>query len=109
MKNTVNEHWEFWKPIVENEDGTINIEQVKKELSDFSFVIEQVPKVYCAITGDLLSKCMYDANTVISAAEDHYRNHYIEAAKEMFTDLRNGGEINQNVYTNLMENIERYL
>ena len=30
------EYQEFWKDIVENEDGTLNKEQVKKELCDFT-------------------------------------------------------------------------
>lgn len=62
--------WEdFWKDIVCNEDGSINIEQVKKELSDFHFILEQIPKVYCHITNGTLSKPNYKAETVIDVFE----------------------------------------
>jgi hypothetical protein len=54
----------FWKPILEDENGNINKDQLIKELSDFSFIMEQVPQVYSAICG--LSKLMYPAQTIIN-------------------------------------------
>ena len=57
---------EFWKDIIENKDGTINKEQLKKELADFSVMIEEVPKVYSEITGGKLSKPLYSATTILS-------------------------------------------
>lgn len=70
----VEEEWEFWKDIVCNEDGTINIEQLKKELCDFSVMIGEVPKVYVAVTGGTLSKPLYYADTVISVFNEKYGN-----------------------------------
>lgn len=71
-KEDIEAEWEkLWKDIVTNPDGSINIEQLKKELYDFSYVMEQVPKVYCHITGDSLSKIMYPAETVIRVADDY--------------------------------------
>ena len=70
----VEEEWEFWKEIVCNEDGTINVEQLKKELCDFSLMIGEVPKVYCAVTGNMLSKPTYYADTVISIFDEKYRD-----------------------------------
>lgn len=82
-KDTVEENWEsFWKPIVTNEDGTINIKQIKKELHDFSFIMEQVPRVYCHITGNRMSKVMYHADTVISVADDYFQEQLDEAVKD---------------------------
>jgi flagellar biosynthesis/type III secretory pathway protein FliH len=82
-KETVEEEWEsFWKEIVNNDDGTINIEQVKKELADFSFVMEQVPKIYCHITGDKMSKVTYHADDVIREADNHYRQCFEEDQTE---------------------------
>lgn len=66
------EMWEsFWKEICTNPDGSLNVDQIKKELSDFSFMIGEVPKVYCEITGHKISKPMYSAATVLSAHKDH--------------------------------------
>ena len=70
----VEEEWEFWKGIVCNEDGTINVEQLKKELCDFSVMIGEVPKVYVAVTGGTLSKPLYSADTVISVFNEKYGN-----------------------------------
>lgn len=86
---TVEEEWNnFWKGIVCNPDGSINIEQVKKELSDFSFVLSQVPKVYCHITGSLLSKVMYQAETVIAKADEYYEQAYEEDRESDRKDLK---------------------
>lgn len=50
------EYQEFWKDIVENEDGTLNKEQVKKELCDFSMVMDNCTKAYCEMTCNNISK-----------------------------------------------------
>jgi hypothetical protein len=60
---------EFWKDII-YKDGKINEEQVMKELADFYFVIQEVPKVYCHVTGGMLSYVTYPAQTIISVADD---------------------------------------
>jgi hypothetical protein len=84
-KEDHNKEWEsFWKEHVCNPDGTINLEQLKKELYDFSFVMEQVPKVYCHITGGKLSKVMYPAKTVISVADEYFKEK-LEALTESST------------------------
>jgi hypothetical protein len=73
-KETVEAEWEsLWKSIVTNKDGTVNLEQLKKELYDFSFVMEQVAKVYCHITGNRMSKVTYYADDVIRQADDYYK------------------------------------
>ena len=55
----------FWKEIVEK-DGVLDVEQVKKELYDFSRLLRNVSIVYCEITGGRMSKTSYDAIDVIS-------------------------------------------
>lgn len=101
--------WEFWKEIIFNSDGTVNMEQVRKELADFSFILEQVPKVYCHVTSDMLSKPNYYADVINNAADDAYRLLYQEAAKEMIDDLLKGGEITAKARKTIADNIERYL
>lgn len=78
----------FWKGIVCHQDGTINIDQVKKELHDFSYVMAQVPKVYCHITGDKLSKIMYPAETVIAVADDHLKEIIDQELKDYEHDAQ---------------------
>ena len=73
MSDKVEEVWqEFWKDIVCDESGTINLEQLKKELYDYSIVLNEVPKVYCEITDNLLSKPFYNAETVLGIFRDKY-------------------------------------
>lgn len=71
-KHDVEQEWEFWKTIICNEDGTINIEQLKLELYDYSFMLKEVPTVYSEVTGGMLSKPNYYAKTVISVFNERY-------------------------------------
>ena len=79
---------EFWKPIVENQDGTLNVEQVKKELHDFHYVMEEVPKVYCHITDNAIGKIMTKASVVTSLADECYERQYKEE-NELYPDKNN--------------------
>jgi len=60
---------EFWKDII-YKNGKLDEEQVLKELCDYMYVMKEVPKVYCHITGGKLSKIMYPASTIIAVADD---------------------------------------
>lgn len=72
----------FWKDIVLTEDGKLNVEQVEKELSDFRFIMEQVPLVYSHITNGNLSKVNYFASAVIGEADRVQQQEIEEAVKE---------------------------
>jgi hypothetical protein len=68
----IEELWEtFWKPIVCNEDGSINIEQLKKELADFSMVMDGCSEVYDHITRGNLSKPNSDPKSVIRFVDEY--------------------------------------
>lgn len=77
----------FWKEIVVK-DNELNVEQIKKELHDFYFIMEQIPRVYMAVTGDKLSKVMYSAETVIAEFEDYVSREIEEAVAEEKTELQ---------------------
>lgn len=51
-------------------DGSVNLDLLKCELMDFSFLIDQIPKVYNHIAG--LSKHMYPAELITSLADERY-------------------------------------
>lgn len=59
---------EFWKSIIEDKDGNIDIEQVKKELADYKMLLEEVPKVYNELTG--FSKPHTRAEVIIDAINE---------------------------------------
>lgn len=63
---------EFWNPIILHKDGRLKRSQIMKELDDYRFMLEQVPKVYMAVSNGLLSKPMYFAETIITQLEDNF-------------------------------------
>jgi hypothetical protein len=69
---------ELWKDIIEKDD-CVDIEKLKLELSDFRYIIKQLPKIYMHITNGILSKHMYSAETIISLHDD-IRTQEIEEA-----------------------------
>lgn len=78
-----NKDWKnFWKEIVTTKKGKINLTQIKKELSDYSTCLEEVPKVYCEITGGGLSKPNTFASYVLSYFEEQLQEYYERGKKE---------------------------
>ena len=59
-----------WQTHVET-DGQLDVVKVARELADFAFLLDQVPKVYMHVTGGKLSYPNYRADQVIQVARDH--------------------------------------
>jgi hypothetical protein len=79
----VEETWnDFWKEIVCKPDGTLNVEQVKKELHDYKIVMDCASKAFDAVTGGRVSKPNTDPGWVEQFAEEHYRSIFEEELKE---------------------------
>lgn len=73
MTNDYEKTWqEFWKPLVCDDNGYPDLEQIKKELADYKFLLDNVPKVYDYVTDGKLTKPNYPSEVVISAAADVY-------------------------------------
>jgi hypothetical protein len=81
---------EFWRALVENPDGTLNLDQVKRELHDYRWMMSQVPEVYSHVTGGILSKPNYEARSVINVADEHYQ---ITVCEEVAGDLFHQGRV----------------
>lgn len=109
VDDEVEESWNFWKDIILNPDGSINIEQLKKELSDFYFIMNEVPKVYDSVTGGRMSKISYHASDVIAESEDYYTGIYRERVDEFLSAMKDGGYINKNSYDNLVNEVNKYI
>lgn len=60
----------FFKDIVENPDGTLNKDQVMRELADYTVFMDTASKVYCNITHGRISKINTNADAIISVYED---------------------------------------
>jgi len=71
-KDYKQEYNNFWKNIVENEDGTLNKDQVMRELSDYSMVMDNCSSAYSVMTDGIISK----PNTLFSAVEGIFNENY---------------------------------
>ena len=79
-----NRYQYFWKDIVEK-DGKLDIEQIKKELYDFTTLMNNISKVYCHITGNQVSKPLTDPDAVCALADEYYDG----ICKEYVKDIEN--------------------
>ena len=73
----------FWKAIVENEDGTLNKDQVARELSDALTLQEHLTEIYGVVSGERVSKPF----TLPSVVAEMYRESLTAAADEAINDL----------------------
>ena len=69
MEEIVKEYNEFRKDIVEK-DWKLDKEQVMKELSDFSYLIDNLPRLYSHITWGTISKVMTDVDTIMNIYDE---------------------------------------
>jgi hypothetical protein len=83
-KKTIDEEFkDFWVPIIfDAKNGRLNLEQLKKELYDYSMLLENVPKVYCEVSGGKISKPNTDPEEVILAFNDLLNETVDDAIKE---------------------------
>lgn len=72
---------EFWAEIC-LKDGAIDIEQVKKELSDFRMLMKYVPEVYMHATGGMCSYATTLPSVVCGLIDDHINERCGEARNE---------------------------
>lgn len=72
------EYENFWKGIVENEDGSLNKDQVMRELADYSMVMHNCAMAYSTMTNQIISK----QNTLFSEVESIFSDTYF--SKEDF-------------------------
>jgi len=84
----------FWKQIVENEDGTLNKDQVMRELCDYSMVLDNCAQAYSKMTNNMVSK----QNTKFSAVEEIFDTCYLD--RDITTDdicdmIENNNDINE--------------
>ena len=67
----VEENWNgHWKEILENSDGSINKEQLKLELMDFSDMINRMTSLTCAVTNSRMSYPTYDVKAILQVKEE---------------------------------------
>lgn len=81
-----NKKWEYWKPLLQT-NGDWDEEKIKNEMHDLVFVLDQVGKIYIELTGGLLSKPMYYAETILQQNEQRIQDAYDEGYRDAESDL----------------------
>ena len=71
---------EFWKSVYP--DGMTD-ENINNELSDLEFLIDNISKVYCHVTGNMASKPMIYADVINALFDDHCTDMYNMAVEEI--------------------------
>lgn len=78
---------DFWREIVENPDGTLNRDQVMRELHDYRTLLEEVPKAYDEVTGGRLSKPNTAAQHVIAAVDERIETAWKETREHVAVEI----------------------
>lgn len=76
-----------WKEILQREDGSIDIEQLKKELMDFSDMIGRLTSLTSQLSGGRLSYPTYPVSTIMFVKKEVEQEEYLEQQQE---DLKDG-------------------
>ena len=86
-KNHMDVYNEFWKPIVEDNNGALSLDKVAKELADFSDLMDRMTKLNYLCSDGVLSYPTYDAETIYSAfqeaLDERYEMGYNDAKEDM--------------------------
>lgn len=97
------EYENHWRRHVENPDGTLNADQVKRELYDYLMLMGRVAEVYDNVTGGRISKPETMAHHVI----DEANRRLDEACDETVNDLVKSLEIGPpRVFASVAEVVE---
>jgi hypothetical protein len=72
----------FWKYFVENPDGSLNSDQIKRELHDFKTLMTNIGIVYDHVTMGKVSKPLTDPNVVCQVADETYQDLYDDIIKD---------------------------
>lgn len=73
MEDYIQKYENFWKNIVENDDGSLNKDQIMRELSDYSMIMNNCERAYDLMTGGIISK----AGTKFEIVEEIFCDKYI--------------------------------
>jgi len=70
-KDYKEDYADFWKDIVET-NGVLDLNKVQRELSDFHFLMKEVPKVYMEVSGGMISKINTHAFEVLNLFQENF-------------------------------------
>lgn len=80
LPDYVRTYRDFWRDIVEHPDGTLNRDQIMRELHDYHHLMEQAAIAYSEVTGRI-SKPNTMAHHVIGEAEERTQEAIKDAVR----------------------------
>ena len=100
---------EFWKEIIIDKNGDINLDQIKRELYDFKELIDNVPNVYRYVTGGRLSEATYSSDVVTMFADEYYDKLISGIIKDDIYDILDNEKLTKdNVIWEIKHYFENY-
>jgi chromosome segregation ATPase len=101
------EYNDFWRDIVENEDGTLNKDQVMRELSDYSMVMDNCARAFYTMTNGRISK----QNTKFFEVENIFNDLYTDTETYYEDMAEKDKEIERlnNIINKIKEELEAYI
>lgn len=97
----------FWKDIVCSPDGTINLEQLKLELADFTMVMNNASLVYDDVTMGRISKLNTDARAVIDEINNVQEKFYYGIVKDDIEFILNADESAEDKIDDIKEYLKK--
>lgn len=78
MRDYEKDYEDFWKDIVADFNGVVNMDQVKRELSDYKVLLENMPIVLDYATNGMCTNPLTDVDTIQSLVQDAIDDAYNE-------------------------------
>ena len=86
-EHDVEQVWEeFWAPFCQDENGNVDLDQIKRELYDYRRWMTTWAEVASEFSGGRLSKVNYTPDVYLSAFEEEFRRQleeYLEEDREV--------------------------
>lgn len=79
------EYRENWLPLLKT-NGEFDAQKIENEFRDLLFVAAQVSEIYDVLSGGLVSKPMYYADTIISLHNDEVQKAYDNGYEDALED-----------------------
>jgi hypothetical protein len=87
MTDYMDTYRDDWKEIVERPDGTLNLDQIARELADYGDLMRWVTETYDGVTGGLISKPNARPSAVTGIVDERIDAAEREAIEELMRNL----------------------
>jgi hypothetical protein len=79
---------EFWADLLTQEDGSMDYDQLKKELSDYHMLLENMPSILMEATGGRVSKPNTDRSVVIGLIQEYQQRLFEEGYDQAMDEMK---------------------